>query len=468
MPEADLLLHGARLATWGDRPRLLDDHGLLFSDGKIADLGPSADLVRKHPTAERLNAGGQLAMPGNVCAHTHFYGAFARGMAIPGRPPRDFPEILRKLWWPLDKSLTREDVQASAQVCLVDAIRHGTTTLIDHHASPNALEGSLDAIAEAVEESGLRAVLCYEVTDRDGPQRAREGIAENVRFLKRCAGGGLAGGRVAATFGLHASLTLSQATLEACREAAPDGVGFHIHVAEHEADQDDSRARSGTRAVDRLHRHGILGPRTLVAHAVHVDAREIELLAQTGTWVSHQPRSNMNNGVGVAEVESMLRAGVRVCLGNDGFSNAMWEEWKVAYLLHKVWRRDPRRMAGGTIVELAVRNNAALAESLFGAGRFGVLELGALADVILVDYHPTTPLIAGNLPWHVLFGMHESMVTTTIAAGRVLMRDRALLTLDERAVTERSRALAAEVWKRYPGFVPADPEEGPPDRSRND
>jgi putative selenium metabolism protein SsnA len=392
-------------------------------------------------------------MPGNICAHTHFYGAFARGMAIPGPAPQDFPEILKKLWWPLDKSLSEKDVRASALVMLVDAIKHGTTTLIDHHASPNAIEGSLDVIAEAVEKSGLRAVLCYEVTDRDGEEKALRGIAENVRFLERCRRQNVADGRVKATFGLHASLTLSERTLEQCRHGVPQGAGFHIHVAEHEADEYDSLAKSGTRVVDRLRRHDILGPKTIVAHAVHVDAREIAELAETHTWVTHQPRSNMNNGVGAAPVESILRAGARMCLGTDGFSHTMWEEWKAAYLLHKVWHRDPRRMPGNDVAQMGAYNNARLAETFFDEAPLGVLTPGAYADILFVDYHPHTPLSPGNLPWHIIFGFHESMVTTTIAAGKVLMQDRQLLTLDEPAIAAQARELAPQVWERYAGFV---------------
>jgi cytosine/adenosine deaminase-related metal-dependent hydrolase len=211
-----VLIHDARLITWGRPNEILEGQAVLLADGRIKEIGPQAELLRRHPQEDQLDGAGQLLMPGNICAHTHFYGAFARGMAIPGRPPRDFPDILRKLWWPLDKSLTLDDVRASAEVCLIDAIRHGTTTLIDHHASPNAIDGSLDVIAEAVDRSGLRAVLCYEVTDRDGRERARAGIRENVRFLQRCAGG-VAGGRVAGLFGLHAGLTLSDETLDACR-----------------------------------------------------------------------------------------------------------------------------------------------------------------------------------------------------------------------------------------------------------
>jgi len=451
-----MLITNALVVTWGEPNRLLADHALYLQDGRIAELGPSAALEASHPDEERLDAGGQLVLPGNICAHTHFYSALARGMPIPGHPPRDFPEILRKLWWPLDKSLGPEDVHISALVSLVDAVKHGTTTLIDHHASPNAIHSSLDQIAAAVDEAGVRAVLCYEVTDRDGSEKAEAGIAENLRFLERCANEPVAGGRVQATFGLHASLTLSDGTLDRCRSMAPAGTGFHIHAAEHEADEYDSLQKSGLRVVDRLQEHGILGPRTIVAHAVHVDAQEVDLLKDSGTWVTHQPRSNMNNGVGIAEVESMRRAGVQIALGNDGFSNAMWEEWKTAYLVHKVWHRDPRRMPGDILAEIAVRNNARLAGMFFPAAPLGVIEVGAHADLMLVDYRPPTPLSVDNLPWHIVFGFNSSMVTGTVVGGRVLMKDRQLLTLDEERIAARARELAPGVWERYRGFVPAD------------
>jgi putative selenium metabolism protein SsnA len=370
-------------------------------------------------------------------------------MAIPGPAPKDFPEILRKLWWPLDRALTLEDVRSSAEVMLVDAIRHGTTTLIDHHASPNAIDGSLDAIAEAVERSGVRAALCYEVTDRDGPQKAQAGIAENLRFIQKVSRREDSRAKIAATFGLHASLTLSDETLDSCRQAAPQDVGFHIHAAEHESDQYDSLAKSGLRVIDRLQRHGILGPQSIVVHAVHVDAREIAILAESGTRVTHQPRSNMNNGVGVAQVESLLRAGVNLCLGTDGFPSTMWEEWKTTYLLQKAWNRDPQRMPADLIAEMAIYNNARLAGSLFPQAPLGVLQEGAQADLIFVDYHPHTPITPGNLPWHIVFGFHESMVTTTIVEGQVLMQDRKLLTLDEEAIAASARQLAPIVWERY-------------------
>jgi cytosine/adenosine deaminase-related metal-dependent hydrolase len=209
------------LITWEEPNQVLEGHALVIAGGRIGEIGPQAQLESKYSKVERLDAGGQYVMPGNICAHTHFYGAFARGLAIPGPAPKDFPEILQKLWWPLDKSLSPDDVRASALVMLVDAIKNGTTTLIDHHASPNAIEGSLDVIGEAVADAGLRAVLCYEVTDRDGKEKAKAGIAENLRFIRRVTEDKPAGGRLRATFGLHASLTLAAETLQACREAAP-------------------------------------------------------------------------------------------------------------------------------------------------------------------------------------------------------------------------------------------------------
>lgn len=444
----ELLIVNGRLVTWGQSNEIIENGGLWLREGRIAGIGDSVTLQQQHPDTPILDAGGQLVMPGNICAHTHFYGAFARGLGIPGPPMQDFPDILQRLWWRLDRALTPEDVRYSALVCLIDAIKHGTTTLIDHHASPQAISGSLDVIAEAVTMAGVRAALCYEVTDRNGAAGAQAGIAENVRFLRSLAEN--PNGLLAGTFGLHASLSLSDETLADCVAAARDlRCGFHIHVAEHEADEYDARHKFGKRVVDRLAYAGILGPRSIVAHAIHIDAAEMNLLRDTRTWVTHQPRSNMNNAVGAADVEGLLRLGIPVCLGNDGFSNNMWAEWKAAYLLHKVVHRDPRRANGMDIVQMAVTNNAALAGMFWPDQPIGVLAEGAAADVILVDYQATTPLHAGNLPWHILFGFESSMVTATICRGQILMQDRQLLTLDEAAITARSRELAAGVWERF-------------------
>jgi len=444
-----MLITHAKIVPWATPNLIIDDGAIFIVAGLIEEIGPTKDLVARHPSAEMLDAKGQCVLPGNICAHTHFYGAFARGLAIPGAPARDFPAILGRLWWPLDKSLTEQDIRASALVCLVDAIRHGTTTLFDHHASANLIPGSLNTIAAAVLEAGVRSVLCYEVSDRDGPQKADAGIQENLAFI--------ASARerrpiLAAAFGLHASLSLSDQTLDRCRSVLPEGHGFHIHAAESDADQFDCMSRYGMRVINRLHQHGILGPASILAHCVRVDEREIDLLAESSTWVTHQPRSNMNNGVGVAPVEAMLRAGVRLALGNDGFSNAMWEEWKTAYLLQKAWHRDPSRMPGMEVKRIAIENNAALASQYFGIP-IGRIEPGAAADLMLVDYHPFTELSGENIVWHILFGFRDGMVTTTIANGKILMQDRELQTLDEEKIARTALGLSKDTWKRYQELV---------------
>ena len=232
-------------------------------------------------------------------------------------------------------------------------------------------------------------------------------------------------------------------------ETANGGTGFHIHAAEGIADEEDSLRRSGKRVVERLHDAGILGPRSILVHCVHVDAWEMEILRDTGTWVTHQPRSNMNNAVGVAPVEMMLRGGIKVGIGNDGFSNNMWAEWKTAYLVHKLWHGDPRRANGYDILQMAVSNNAALGRVFWAQAALGEISPGAYADLILVDYAPFTELTAGNLPWHILFGFEADAVTSTMVGGKWLMRDRVLLTLDEAEIAAKARERSAAVWQRY-------------------
>lgn len=440
-----MLIINATVVTLGANPQVLPDHAIYIQGDVIQAIGTSHNLITAYPDADRIDANGQLVMPGNICAHTHFYGAYARGMAIPGSAPKDFPQILERLWWPLDKALDKDSVRTSALVCLVDAIKHGTTTLIDHHASPNFIDGSLDVIADAMDTAGLRGVLCYEVTDRDGMDKMHAGISENLRFMydssKR--------ERIAGTFGLHASLTLNDETLKACADAIPDHAGFHIHVAEHEADENDSISRSNKRVVQRLDEYGIWRDNTIAAHCVHIDESERQILQDNGVWITHQPRSNMNNGVGAANIDSLLEQGMNLCLGNDGFSNNMWAEWKTAYLLHKVVNRDPRLANGMNIAKMAWDNNARLVEKFFPNTTVGELSVGAKADIIFVDYHAFTPLTEGNLPWHLIFGFESSMVTSTMCDGIFLMRDRELLIIDEDGIAEEALSLAPKVWERY-------------------
>jgi putative selenium metabolism protein SsnA len=441
-----MLITNGTLLTFGDNPRVIPGGALYIDADTIAEVGSTSELRAKHPAEEVLDAQGKLVMPGLMCGHTHFYGAFARGMAIPGQPAGNFVEILEKLWWKIDRAVTLDDCRYSALVALVDAIRHGATMLIDHHASPNAIDGSLDAVADAVKQAGVRASLCYEVTDRNGEAGARAGIAENVRFIRqlRAHPHPLLG----ASFGVHAAFTVSNETLDRCvTEADRLDVGLHLHVAEDKADQAFSLKQHGVRVVERLEKHRALGPRTIAAHCVHIDAYEMDSLRATQTNVSHQPRSNMNNAVGVADVPAMLRRGINVVLGNDGFSNNMFTEMHVAYLVHKLHTGDPRAMPADAVTRVAFADNTRLA-GIFWHKPVGVLQRGAYADVILVDHQPYTPITDGNYPWHIMFGVDGTRVTHTMVGGKLLMKDGQLLTLDEQAIAARARELAKGVWRR--------------------
>jgi len=445
-----MLITNGTLITMTEPNAVVENGALLVLDGMIADIGAAGELQARHAGRLRaepvLDAQGKFILPANICAHTHFYGAFARGMAIPGDAPRNFIEVLQKLWWKLDRALDLDGVKYSALVCLVDAIRHGTTTLIDHHASPNAIEGSLDAIAAAVTQSGLRAALCYEVTDRNGLDGARRGIAENARFAETTIQAGAT--RLAAAMGVHASFTVSNDTLVACAEKAHHlGIPIHLHVAEDQADEDDSYRRYRVPVVERLAMHNALDEKTICAHCVHISEREMDVLAGHKAKVTHQPRSNMNNGVGVARVGAMLERGICVGLGNDGFSNDAFAEMKVCDLLHKVHALDPRAMGADRVARMTYQNNARIAQSFWPALRGG-LEIGAPADIIFVDYKPFTELNAANAAWHVLFGISGGMVTHTICDGQVLMADRTLLTLDEAEIAAKAREAADRTWKR--------------------
>lgn len=443
-----LIIRDGCAVTMDENMSIQKKASILCEKGLIREIGPYKQLKENLRAGEytEIDAANSIVMPGMICSHTHFYGAFSRGMALKGAPPSDFTGILESLWWKLDRTLTEKDVFHSALLCIADALRHGTTTLFDHHASPGFIPGSLDVIAKAADVLGARCCLSYEVTDRNGPEGAKEGIEENKRFIRRVRDGNT--GLQRASFGLHASMTLGEDTLRRCvKEAGKLRSGFHVHVAEDGADNRDSRERYGSTVVKRFHDEGILGKDTLAVHCVHASDDDIALLAESGTSVIHNPQSNMNNAVGVAPVEKMQAAGVNVGIGTDGFSQDMWREMKFIYVLHKLEGRDPRLMGGDNVLSMQTRANARMA-SLFWDEPLGVIREGALADLMILDYQPPTPMTPGNLPWHVQFGMDATNVTHTIIDGRLVMERGGVKGWNPGKMAEISRKLAEECWDR--------------------
>lgn len=442
-----VLITGATVLTFDDKSRVIADGAVLIEDGLIREVGRSSALTEKHPRARREDARGMVLMPGLINAHTHLYSTLARGLAPPGPPPKNFEEILQHLWWRLDKALEHEDLRVSALIPLIAGIRAGTTAVIDHHASPRAVEGSLDLLADAAREAGVRLATCYEVSDRDGPQIAERGLRENIRFLERVAREGSP--MLRGHFGLHAQFTLEDATLRrACEAAQALGAGVHIHCAEGFADTAAARQRHGCSPVERLARAGALGPDAILAHGVWLNADDAALIAESGAWVSHQPRSNMNNAVGAMDLAMMRAARVHLALGTDGMSNALWDELRVCHLLHSHSAQDPR-VGMADAFQMLFEGNRALAGRVFGVP-LGRIAKGCAADLILVDYDPPTPLTAANVMGHVFFGLADARVDSTMVAGRWLMRrgQLRLRGIDEPALAAEARERAKRLWKR--------------------
>ncbi len=429
------------VVTLGENNRVLWNAAVVTDGETVAAVGEAAEMKRLYPDAEAVDCSGKIILPGFICAHHHFYSTMARGMAIPGEPAENFVQILERLWWKVDRAILEEDILLSAQLPLIDCIRNGTTTIIDHHASPSMRDGSLDIIEGAVRQAGLRASLCYEVSDRNVKGG---GIAENERFIKKV---GKGDGQIAAMMGLHASFTVSDETVETCVGIAREhGVGCHIHVAEDAADRQDSLSRYGVPTVNRLHRLGVTGEESIFVHCVHVDESEMDLLAETGTIVVHNPESNMNNAVGVTPLLTMLKKGVLVGLGTDGMNSDMLVQMRTAYLLHRLANRDPR-VAFVEAPTLLLQNNREIVRRQFGL-TLGEIAPGRPADLAILDYHPPTPLSEVNFLGHLIFGLVDAVVDTTVCRGQILMRNKQVLTMDEERIAARSRELAQQMWKR--------------------
>jgi putative selenium metabolism protein SsnA len=429
------------VVTLGQENHVLWDATVVTEDTQIIAVGGSAEMKARYPHAESVDCSGKIVLPGFICTHHHFYSTMARGMSIPGEPAANFVEVLERLWWKVDRALTDEDILVSAQLPLIDCIRNGTTTVIDHHASPGTRDGSLDIIETAVRQAGVRASLCYEVSDRNV---AGGGIAENERFIKKI---GKGDGQIAAMMGLHASFTLSDATLEKCVSIARSaGVGCHIHVAEDAADRADSLAKYGIPTVARLHKRGLTGERSIFVHCVHVDESEMEILAATGTAVVHNPESNMNNAVGVTPLFKLLQKGVLVGLGTDGMGSDMLVQMRCAYLLHRLANSDPR-VGFMEAPQLLLQNNPLIALRQFGL-QLGQIAVGLSADLAILDYEPLTPLSENNFLGHLIFGLVDATVDTTVCRGKILMRGKQVLGMDEARIAAQTRELAPKMWKR--------------------
>lgn len=432
--------------------RLITHTGEFFEDGavvvdgtKIVDFGNTSDMKSKYSSGEFVDCGRKVIMPGFINCHQHIYSQFARGLNMNNPPAKDFLDILKNVWWRLDKKLTLEDTKYSAYCTFIEGIRAGVTTVFDHHASPFHIEGSLAEIGKVATELGVRASLCYEVSDRDGEDIFKAGVKENMDWIKYANSDSQ--NMLRGMFGLHASFTLSEKSLNECAKAMQGAnTGYHVHVAEGIGDVHDSLKQYGKRIVHRLFDHGMLSPDTLTVHCIHVNEAEMDLIKETGAKVVHNPQSNMGNAVGCSPIIRMVEKGLQVGIGTDGYTADMTESMKVESIIHKhnLCNSNVGFMETGT---LAFESNPAYASHFFGAP-IGKIEKGAEADIIVVDYEPPTPMLNTNCLGHILFGMSGRAVDSTMVAGKFIMKDRKILTCDEKEVFAKAREVATDLWKR--------------------
>jgi putative selenium metabolism protein SsnA len=439
-----LIIKNANIFTFDDNNSNISSGFITIKNGIIDKIGSMSELIEANIAEHKdiIDAKGKIVFPGFICTHTHIYSAFARGMVLDGYTPSNFIEILNGLWWRLDKKLELQDIYYSALVTLVEAIKSGVTCLFDHHASPFAVDGSLDVIEKAFNELGVRGTLCYEVSDRDGLEISRQGIRENVRFVKKQKLGDMVKG----LFGLHASFTLSNETLMlASEEGNLLGCGFHIHAAEGIEDYEHSRRNFGEGVIERLEDFSILSRKTILAHCIHIKEEEIDILKKVN--VVHNPESNMNNAVGYCDALKLMNKGVLLGLGSDGFSSNPFRAIECCYVLHKHEMSDPRVMTPHDVINLAVKNNSRIASRFFD-NAVGVIKAGAKADLIFIDYDAPTPINSSNIFGHIVFGMSDGFVTDSIINGKVVMKDRLLQCIEEQDIFAKSRELAQSLWNR--------------------
>ena len=451
-----LLIRGGVAVTMDQKRRVIEDAGVAVVDDRIVAVGPLEEVSKGFGADEVVDAKGCIVMPGLICSHTHMYGIALRGSALNIEPPSDFLQILQRVWWPVDEKLTNDDAYATTLAAGIESLMNGTTCYADTYSAPNAIEGSLDHIANASNEIGLRGVISFEATERRSIDEGTRGLKENLRFIR-----GRNKGRAMGMISLHASFTVSDDLISRGVEASRGHrVPLTIHVSEGPNDGYHNMERYGKRSVERLQERGLLSPRAVLAHCVHLSEKEIELIAKSSASVAHNPMSNMLNAVGVASLMEMLDHGVNVGLGNDGYVFDMFENMRAGFLLQRVARRNPNRPSPQEIIEMCTVNAA----RAYGLSSLGSIETGKKADIIVVRPTFTATPYSGSIYGYIVNSLRGPDVRDAMVDGQLVMKNRKLLTLDVQKAESKVLGAMGRLWGR---LGPSPPERVEPLRMDN-
>lgn len=412
---------------------------ILIENGIISKIGKLNENDYNNKTVDLK---GKLITPGLVCSHNHIYSVFSKGITNNLGEMANFLSILNNLWWKLDRALDEETLYYSALIGAIEALKCGTTTIVDHNASPNFISNSLKTIEKAFLKVGIRGILSYEVTDRNGEEGLIEGVEENLSFAnyikkkKRENPNYL----IESAIGAHASFTLNDRALQLLSMAVDrSGRGIHIHIAEDKYDVSHSLKIYKKTPVERLYDFGILDKKSLLVHCVHLKENDFNLINKSDCFVIHNPRSNMNNSIGHFQFFNKLNC---VALGTDGIGSNMIEELKFAFFKSK-----ESKLKIDNIKLLNLLNNSNLILKRYFKKNFGNVEEGAVADLTVFDNKLSTPLVDGNLLYHLIFGNFELNVDSVIVNGEfVLNNGKFPFNVDE--IYKKGRELAQKLWNK--------------------
>jgi len=442
---ADILIKDGLVVTMNPQRQIFDKGAVVIKDKRIVAVGKTSELEKQYSAEQVIDASKRIVLPGLICAHTHLYGTLLRGAPLKISLPSDFAQILQRVWWPMDEAMTQHDAYASAAIASLEFLKTGTTCFADTYSGPNSIRLSLDNVARAVEEVGIRGIIAFEATERHSVEEGEEGIRENVRFIEKVAE--RKESKVTGMFSLHASFTCSDNMMKRVRSLASRyKVPVTIHTSEGLVDVYHNLERYGKRTVYRLHDVGLLGHDVVLAHCVHVDDDEIRLIRDSGAKVAHNPMSNMLNAVGVAPIVKMLREGIPVGLGNDGYIFDGFENIRAAYLLHKMYHRDPRVITPEAVLEMATLKGA----ELYGLEKdLGSLEVGKKADLIIISpKRSPTPVVSESVYGHLVNTVSGCDVETVIVDGKGIMEKHQIKTVDEEKIVETAQSAAKVLWEK--------------------
>jgi cytosine/adenosine deaminase-related metal-dependent hydrolase len=444
--KVDILIKEALVVTMNSERRVLDRGYVAIRGNLIVDVGVG-DGLDKYAPEEVIDGRKSVVIPGLQCAHTHFYGLLLTGSPWFAKiePPTDFQQNLQRIWWALDVLLGYDEAYASALIGSILFARSGVTNFFDNISSPNTITNVLDYIEKGVSEVGIRGFISFEATQRRSDEEGFRGLEENVRFIKK--NNFDESKLVKGAIYVHASFTVKDELLIKAKEYSDRyNALLAIHAEEGLVDVYHSIERYGVRPIERLYRVGFLGPRTHLVHLVNATDDELELVKKTGSHVAHNPLSNMLNAVGVAKVPEMLKMGINVGLGNDGYIFDHFENMRAAYLLHKVWRKDPRVMTPLQVFELATVN---VARMFHQEDKLGSLEPGKLADVVIIKPKtPNTPVNSKTIYGHLINTFSSKDVDTVIVNGKYVLKDGKLVNVDEEKAIEYVHRVVERLWDR--------------------